>query len=106
MVESMRKRLEWMLAPVGAERILVRYEDLVWDLDREADRIGAFLGIRLDPVTARAKRSEMANHVTTETAEASVGRWHGELARTDVAVIEARLGEVMAAIGYGVTPAR
>jgi hypothetical protein len=105
MVESMRKRLEWMLAPVEADRILVRYEDLARDLDVEANRIGEFLGIHLDAGIARARRSEMAHHVTTESAEASVGRWHDELAHTDVAVIEEGLGEVMAAFGYEVLPA-
>ena len=50
-IPDMRARLRWLLEVEereGADSPLVRYESLVADLAAEAERLGAWLGVRLD----------------------------------------------------------
>lgn len=85
--------------PAGVERLLVRYEDLVGDLDSEASRIGDWLGIDLDAGHVRANRPEYAHHMTSDSAESSIGRWRRDLLPADAERVAEALGPAALALG-------
>jgi hypothetical protein len=81
-IERQRERLRWIagLLDHGAERVtVVRYEDLVGDLDTVAARLQSRLGVALDPAAVLADRQMLRLHVTAESPRESVGRWRREL---------------------------
>ena len=61
----------------------LRYEDLAGDLESTAQRLSERLGVELDP----SQVDRPANHVTTLSAAASVGRWRDELSASEAAVL-------------------
>ncbi|HEX5984268.1 MAG TPA: sulfotransferase [Solirubrobacterales bacterium] len=79
-IEDQRNRLTW-LREVEAEEgsLLVRYERLVADLAAEAERLGEWLGLRLDGEAVLRRRGEFEGHITSGAVEQSVGRWRGEM---------------------------
>jgi hypothetical protein len=69
----------------------LRYEDLACDLEGTAQRLAERLGLELDPSLV----DRPAQHVTTVSAAASVGRWRQELNEadaTELTPIAERLG--------------
>jgi len=69
----------------------LRYEDLVGDVERTAQLLAAHLDVELDP--RRVDRP--AEHVTTPSAAASVGRWRSDLSGAqadELALVAERLG--------------
>jgi hypothetical protein len=90
--------------PPSASVLLVRYEDLVTDIEREARRIGAWLGVRLDPAAVVANRSSFRDHMTSadpaSDPSSSVGRWHRDLSPDEREIFRAEAGLVIAQLGY------
>jgi hypothetical protein len=84
----------------GAPVLVVRYEDLVTDLDAVARRVGAWLGVDLDARVVEAQRAALAHHMTSEDPIASVGRWRSELPRAYSERIERGLHAELRAHGY------
>jgi len=81
--------------------IAVRYEDFVHDPAAESERLGRALG--LDFAGAGAGAETPADHRTTDSPEASVGRWKRESLTTAARlVLERHLATPMAAAGYEV----
>lgn len=70
----------------------LRYEDLACDLDHTAQLLADRLGVDLEPSAV----DRPSQHVTTTSAEASVGRWQDDLTDADVAP----LASVAARLGY------
>jgi hypothetical protein len=69
----------------------LRYEDLALDLDTTAEMLGEQLGVEL----FSSDVDRPAQHVTTPSATASVGRWRSDLDDDDAATltpIATRLG--------------
>jgi hypothetical protein len=93
-VEAMRR------VPEGVDRELVRYEDLAVDLPGAAREIGRWLGAELDAEAVQAARSELAHHVTTDSVEASIGRWRHDLTPAEVARVEEVTGPLLDELGY------
>jgi hypothetical protein len=79
---------------------VVRYEDLVANLEGEAARLEEQLGVKLDPGALAAARERFRDHMTAPTPDASVQRWRGEMAPELRERFRRDLGDEMAAFGY------
>lgn len=100
-VEALRRRLDAMaVETAGCRRLVVRYEDLVADLPGAAERLGGWLGARLDAPAVEASRDKFREHMTTPTVDASVGRWRTDVPAEQASVFREVLGEQLPALGY------
>lgn len=63
--------------------LLLRYEDLVINLDTTAEMLSEHLGVALFPTDV----DRPAQHVTTPSATASVGRWQSDLDEDDATTL-------------------
>jgi hypothetical protein len=79
---------------------VVRYENLVMNLEREARRLEDLLGVELDPATVVADENMRAKHVSAGTPEASVGRWRREMDAELVKRFNDELGDELDALGF------
>lgn len=85
-----------------ATTTIVRYEELVADLATVADRLGSWLGVELDAAAVQAARASLAHHMTSDTAEASIGRWQNDLAPEEADRIIQPLVDRLRRVGYDV----
>jgi sulfotransferase family protein len=106
MVAGMGFRLQEFGAPLPVTHVVLRYEDLVRDLTGQASKLEAALGVRLSVGVVAEGRSEMDHHMTSPSAESSVGRWMRDLSSADVEAIERALGDAMTARGYSLSSAQ
>lgn len=98
---ALRRRLEAMEAQTpGCTRLVVRYEDLVGDLPGAAGRLGRWLGARLDAAAVQSGRDRFRDHMTSPTADASVGRWRTDVPAAELAVFRDVLGDHLPRFGY------
>ncbi len=95
-------RLNAMGAPLSVPRITVRYEDLVTKRADTCERIGELIGLSIRPDGAGGHGADTAAHMTSSSAEASIGRWRRDLDPADVRKIERRLAEPMVELGYDI----
>ena len=84
------------------DRMQIRYEDLIREPLRCAERALTHLGLTMDEACKHAleANSTVSWHGTSRTPESSVGRWKGELDSADQAFIEKRCGPLMREQGY------
>jgi hypothetical protein len=100
-IAAVKRRLQAMVSPTPeADQLRVKYEDLVANLEGEADRIGRWLGVQLDHGQVLRQREQFAHHFTAQSAQASVGRWRCDLPRAEVSAIEYALGSELVGLGY------
>ena len=103
-IETQRRRLRWIAEVLADgeqdEAFVVRYEDLVGDLAAEAARIEAMLGVTLSPKVVLEDKRLRAEHATSASAEASVGRWRREMSAPDATEFASALGEELEAVGF------
>jgi hypothetical protein len=100
-IEGHKGRFEWLRTLEGDERILMaKYETLIDDLHREADRIGDWLGVSLNAQSVLDASDEMRYHMTSASARHSVGRWRHEMGEPEVELFQRELGREMRAFGY------
>jgi len=59
--------------------LIVKYEDLVLNLNQEAMRIGSWLGMKLNAGAVESKPAMWAYHATSKNKAQSVARWQREL---------------------------
>ena len=59
--------------------MLVPYELLASNLPAASERIGKWLGVRLDPFSVEAQVSSFSHHMTSRNPDESVGRWKKEM---------------------------
>ena len=85
-----------------AERssILVRYEEIVLNIDNEAARIGKELGLKLDPSEVVKRTAKFSHHMTSVSARASVARWRSELSSELASYFREQLGNELHFLGY------
>ena len=101
LVERFGAQLDAMQAtPAGVDRLLLRYEDLVTDLDANAERLGSWLGVQLDCGKVRAALDDYAHHMTSLSAAASIGRWEQDLEPREAERIVDALGPALSVFGY------
>ena len=97
------QRLRWIAGLLeGGEVSVVRYEDLVLDLEGVAARLRSRLGIELDARAAARDRRLKRMHVTAGKPADSLGRWKRELPADVAATFAERLGDEMRAVGFDV----
>jgi hypothetical protein len=106
LVVGMSLRLEEFAAEPAAPRLLVRYEDLIDDLDGQAARLSELVGVALRPDAVREAHAAMERHTTARTPESSVARWRADLPPDEVALIERRLGRHIELLGYTLSAGR
>ncbi|MGH3443033.1 MAG: sulfotransferase family protein [Nitriliruptorales bacterium] len=82
-----------------ATTLVVRYEQLVEDLDAEADRLSRWLGVDLDPEVVRDNAPTMAKH-RTSTDGGSVGRWRREMDGEFLEIFHATMADELATLDY------
>ncbi len=103
-IETQRRRLRWIAEVLAdgeqADTVLVRYEDLAADLESEAARLERVLGITLRPKAVLRDRRLRDEHSTSTSAEASVGRWRGEMSADDASQFASALDAELAAVGF------
>lgn len=98
-----RERLEWIGNLLEAGDVpVVRYEDLVLDLDGVAATLSERFGIELDPDAVRADAETRDKHVSAASPEASIGRWREEMSPELQARFADELGEQMRELGFEV----
>ncbi len=98
---ALRRRLDEMAVETpGCARLVVRYEDLVAGLPGTARRLGGWLGADLDAAAVESSREDFREHMTTPTADSSVGRWRTDVRHEQVAIIQDVLGAHLDALGY------
>jgi hypothetical protein len=96
-----KERLQWLRKALKKGTVpVVRYEDLVLNLEAEAQRLEEILGIELDPAAVAADEKMRATHVSAATPEASVGRWQREMAPELVRRFNDELGSELEALGF------
>ncbi len=99
-VLGMAQRFNEFALPVPVRRLRVRYEDFVTDMASQAAKIGALLEVDLNVGAVTTDSPVLEGHMTAESVEASIGRWRGDLAPSEVSFIERRLGASMRELGY------
>jgi hypothetical protein len=100
-VERLARQLATMdAAPPGVDRIVLRYEDLVGDLHSSAERIGRWLGVRLDAGPVLGQQEQYRHHMTTASTVESVGRWRRDLDPAEAARIARAIGPILRPFGY------
>jgi hypothetical protein len=87
---------------LGDSNVLIcRYEDMLADDGAALQQIAAFLGlgraIRIDP---DAEAKIFTGHGTSQSPEASIGRWRRELSVAEIMAIDAEFGGLMDMFGY------
>lgn len=96
-----RDRLRWLRSAMDSgDMPVVRYEDLVLNLDEEARRLEEILGVEFDPAAVAADEKMRATHVSASTPEASVGRWRREMDPALVKRFNDELGKELEALGF------
>jgi len=102
-LERQRERLDWISSLLAAGDVpVIRYEDLIHDLDGVAARLSDHIGVELDPEVARADTETRDIHVSASSPEASIGRWREEMSAEIQARFAAELGERMRELGFAV----
>ena len=103
-IETQRRRLRWVAEALAdgehGETVVVRYDDLVGNLETEAARLERRLGITLRAKAVLKDRRLRTKHSTSASAEASVGRWRREMRGADASHFGSALGEELAAVGF------
>jgi hypothetical protein len=86
--------------PAGVDHRVVRYEDFAVDLSSTAAELGAWLGVVLDADIVNRQRDTMADHITTNSVAASIGRWRTDLDDDEASMIWHVLGSRLTPLGY------
>jgi Sulfotransferase family len=101
-VQMHGRRLRWARqVELDGNAVVIRYDELVNDLHGVASRIERTLWVELDPDEALADAELRRRHVSAESPEASIGRWHRELSPEVAEVLNDGLREELASFGFG-----
>ncbi len=84
----------------GPEVCIIRYEDMVAGDGDTYRRLGEFLQAEIAPVAAEAGNRMFAQHATSSSPEASVGRWRSDLPAALQARCAAEWGKFLTSFGY------
>jgi len=80
--------------------ILVKYEDLVGNMDSEAERLGQWLDIKLNAAFVKEQETKFKHHMTSPSPEASIARWRSELSKDLNDFFVQELNEELRYFGY------
>ena len=79
---------------------LIRYEDLIVDLERQVERLSTWLGIELSGRDALSNSAAYTKHRTAPEEQGSVYRWQKELEPEAAAVFEETIGKELSELNY------
>lgn len=82
------------------EAILVRYEDLVGNLEAESERLTSWLRVDLAPSKLAGPRSALEAHKTSESPKDSIGRWRSDVPAQERRILTGNLADVLRRYGY------
>lgn len=86
--------------------LLVRYEDLITDVENRSREIFSFLGLPITPeentFLQGAAQKLFARHGTSESPAASIGRWQQDMTPEQQATCNTALESVLRRFGYAV----
>jgi hypothetical protein len=100
-LKRQKERLQWIRKALKKGTMpVVRYEDLVLNLEDEARRLEGILEVELDPAAVAADEKMRATHVSAATPEASVGRWRREMSPELARRFNDELGDELEALGF------
>ena len=100
-ISRQRERLDWIRGLLaGGDVPVIRYEDLVLDLDGVARGCRSGSASSSTPSAVRADSETRERHVSATSPEASIGRWREEMPREIAARFERELGEPMRELGF------
>jgi hypothetical protein len=103
-LERQRERLRWIREALDTGTMpVVRYEDLVLDLEGEARRLEGVLDVELDPAAVSNDSRMRRAHVSADSPEASIGRWRREMRPELRDRFNDELGDEMSALGIEVS---
>ncbi len=103
LIARQRERLRWIAGLLAQDDpSVVRYDELVLDMEAVARRLEARLGVSLHPQTAREDAQMRKAHVSASSPESSVGRWRSELDAETIEIFRSELGEELEAVGFEV----
>jgi glycosyltransferase involved in cell wall biosynthesis len=95
------ERLRWIADLLEAGEVpVVRYEDLVLDLEGVARTLGESLGIELDPRAVSRDRDMRSRHVSASSPEESIGRWQSEIDPAVAELFSTELRTELRAVGF------
>ncbi len=96
-----QEHLEQVIASPNSNRnLLVRYEDLAIDLHAASERIGAWLGCKLDADQILGSDPTANTHVTSPSVSSSIARWKREMPRGEVQRFDEAMGDALGSFGY------
>lgn len=99
-IRRQRERLRWIAElEQGGEVPVVRYDDLVLDLEGTAERLGSWLGVTFDTAAVLKDKSLRSRHMTSDSPEKSLGRWRTELDPEIAERLTNELGPELRAVG-------
>lgn len=102
-LNDQKHRLRWLqTAAKDLDAPVVRFENLVADLPREAERLGDWLGVRLDAEAVLRRRGEFSGHITAGSAERSAARWKDEMSDELAHRFGEAMGTELSELGYEV----
>jgi hypothetical protein len=80
--------------------LFIRYEDLIFNFQTEADRIGEFLDVAPAPFYSADVLEMFSVHGTAASPRESVGRWRNDLNNEERAMVERACGPFLQQFGY------
>jgi hypothetical protein len=84
----------------GPELCVIRYEDMVRGEPATFERLSSFLGAAVAPVAGDESGAMFRTHATSESPQASIGRWRRDLPATAKAQTAAEWGTFLDTYGY------
>lgn len=88
----------------GRDSFLLRYEDLVADVEACSQKVFQFLKLEMAPEVRDylrgAAKGLFASHGTSTSPQSSIGRWRQDLTPTEQALANEQLGDVLQQFGY------
>lgn len=90
----------------GRDSFLLRYEDLVADVEACCQKVLQFLKLEMAPEVRSylrgAAKELFASHGTSASPQSSIERWREDLTPAEQAIANERLGNELQQFGYGV----
>lgn len=80
--------------------IVLRFEDLVHDLEGMAKKLSCFLNVKLDSAVVRDNVANMSHHMTSKSIERSSDKWKEELLPQTIKLFEDAMADELEAFSY------
>jgi sulfotransferase family protein len=101
-IAVLKEQLEYLVTfknPKTDNRVFIRYEDMITDVESALAKVNRFLGIRDSSATACVRKYRL-DHGTSPDAGASVQRWRRELNSEEAKICNVEFAAFLDAFGY------